>query len=110
MSLRRIQLNEFGRNLYFDAGVDISAATSITVKIIKPFGDVVELPATLGTDDYTGKDINCQEKVLEANTYAFISIPQGLINEPGTYLYQLIAPLPTESIPGVEGSFVVGCC
>ena len=109
MSVRRIQLGEYGRNLYFDAGTDISTATSHTVEFTKPYGDVVVLPATLGVADHTGKNIDCIEMILEANTYTFLAIPAGLIDQEGTYLFRALNPLPSESIPGQEGSFVVGC-
>ena len=105
--MRDVELNEDGRSLFFNAGVDISTSTSYSVDFIKPSGDAVNVVAALGIVDATVKDKEGVEVTVPANTYVSLVIPTGLIDQLGRWSYKLLAPTATSSIPGACGSFNV---
>jgi len=107
MSVRTIKLNEFGKELLLFAGVDISGASTYTVRFLKPDGTEEDRTAILGTEERTEKDINCQTVTLPADFYATYVIEQGLIDQKGCWAYRLLAPGASESIPGEWGNFKV---
>ena len=107
MSLRKLKLGEYGKQLFFNSGVDISDATSFTVEFTKPFGDVVTVNATLGTEDVTGKDQNCNDVTFFASQYTIYQIPMDFLDEAGCWLYRSINPTSADYIPGDQGTFEV---
>jgi len=109
MPMRKLKLNEFGRVLYFNAGVDITQATGYTIEFTKPDGGATYGPAALGNVDITGKGIDCQEVTYLAGQYVEFTVPEGLLDVAGRWSYVLHAPTPTVSVPSACGSFQVAC-
>jgi len=109
MPMRKLKLNEYGRVLYFNAGVDISQATEYTLQFTKPDGATTYEVGALGLVDITGKNIECEAVTYLAGQYAEFTIPEGLLDVAGRWSYVLHAPTPSVSVPSACGSFQVTC-
>ena len=107
--MRQVRLNEYGRDFYFNAGVNISSATQYTVVFTKPNGNEVEVTAELGTSDVTGLNLYGEEVVYLAGEWARYTTEEGLIDTIGRWSYRLNAPTPSSSIPSACGWFQVVC-
>jgi len=107
--MRQVKLNEYGRDMYFNAATDISQAIGYTVRFTKPNGTTADVVAELGTTDITGENLYGESVVYLAGEYAKYTTEEGLIDAAGRWTYQLYAPTPTASIPSACGSFQVSC-
>ena len=107
MSVRELKIGEYGKTIFVNAGVDLSTATSLEIEFIKPSGTVETVAATLGNQDVTGKDQNCNDVTFLANQYTFYIIPAGFIDESGCWLYRALNELPGLFVPGDQGEFTV---
>ena len=108
MSVRNLIVGEFGKNLLFNAGVDISDATAFTVEFTKPDGTVLTETVTLGDVDVTGKDQDCADVTFLANQYTIFTIPDAdFLDAAGCWAYRAINPQPSGTVPGEAGSFTV---
>ena len=104
---RDLKLNEYGKTLYFNAGVDISAAISVYVEFTDPVGKTVEVLATVGDIDVTGEDMYCNVVTFTADQYAYLVVPESLLDVAGRWTYKLRAPTANTDIPGECGFFYV---
>lgn len=107
MSVRKLKLNEFGRQLVVGAGIDISGADSYTLRFTKPDGTIVDKTASLGVSETTVEDVNGNSITFSANQYVTYTIESGLLDALGKWDIYLLAPEGGVSVPGDIQSFSV---
>jgi hypothetical protein len=93
MASKKIFENDIGVQFRVYAGVDISSATSIVMKVKKPSGTETSWTASYDTDN---------------SYYATYTTVSGDLNEDGDWLLSLEVQMPTApSITGESASFTV---